>query len=175
MQPLKAPLRPVVTALAITLLLSACATPAPAPNLAATQVHAPAPAPAPADAKLATTPTAGQEANAVANDQIAIEFALGSATLTQEADRTLDVAARLFRDANPALMFTTGHADMLGDDYANLLLSARRAQAVKLGLVARGIPADRLLLRAVGTSDPAVASDPEAAQNRRVVVTWRLI
>lgn len=169
MQPLKASLRPVVTAVAITVLLSACATPVPGPNLAATQVQAPA------DVKLATTPTAGQEAKAVANDQIAIEFPRGSATLTQEADRKLDVAARLFRDANPALMFTTGHADTLGDEYANLLLSARRAQAVKRGLVARGIPADRLLLRAMGTSDPAVASDPEAAENRRVVVTWRLI
>jgi outer membrane protein OmpA-like peptidoglycan-associated protein len=169
MQPLKAPLRPVVTALAITLLLSACATPVPGPNLAATRVQAPA------DVALATAPTAGQEANAVVADQIAIEFPLGSAALTREADRKQFWAARLYRDANPALMFTTGHADKLGDEYANLLLSARRAQAVKLGLVARGIPADRLLLRAMGTSDPASAADPAAAANRRVVVTWRLI
>jgi outer membrane protein OmpA-like peptidoglycan-associated protein len=46
---------------------------------------------------------------------------------------------------------------------------------VKKALVARGIPADRLLLQAFGASSPADASNPNAAENRRVVVTWRLL
>ena len=71
-------------------------------------------------------------------------------------------------------MFVAGYSDTLGDDYYNLLLSARRAQAVKEGLVARGIPADRLLLQAYGTSEPASNGD-QGADNRRVVVTWRII
>lgn len=159
----------IVPVSAIALLLAACAAPQPGPNLAAASVQAPP------DTKLATSPSAGQEVKAVANDQIAIVFPHGGASLDKDANQKLDVAARLFRDANPVLMFTTGHSDNTGDEYANLLLSARRAQVVKKALVARGIPADRLLLRADGASDPVDASDPGAVDNRRVVVTWRLL
>ena len=71
-------------------------------------------------------------------------------------------------------MFVAGYSDSLGDDYHNLILSARRAQTVKEGLVARGIPADRLLLQAYGTSEP-VSNNDKAADNRRVVVSWRIL
>ncbi len=162
-------LRRVAAAAAVTAWVSACARVDPGENHAAAAVQAPA------TVALATKPTAGQEVAAVANDRIQITFPNGGATLTPEADKQLDLAARLFRDANPVLMFTSGYADNTGDEYANLMLSARRAQAVKQGLVARGIPADRLLLQAFGTSDPADPADPAAAANRRVVVTWRLL
>jgi flagellar motor protein MotB len=46
---------------------------------------------------------------------------------------------------------------------------------VKQGLIARGIPPDRLLIQAFGESDPAEAKDPLAADNRRVVIQWRLL
>jgi OOP family OmpA-OmpF porin len=95
--------------------------------------------------------------------------------LTPEANKQLDLAARLFRDANPVVMFTTGYTDQSGDEYSNVILSARRAEAVKRGLVARGIPANRLLIQALGESDPANTADPLAAENRRVTITWRLL
>ena len=148
---------------------SGCAHVEPGQNQAASAVQAPPNVP------LASKPTAGQEVGAVANDKIEITFPHGGASITPDAAKQLDLAARLFRDANPVLMFTSGYADNSGDEYRNLLLSARRAQAVKEGLVARGIPADRLLLQAFGTSDPADPADPSAAANRRVVVTWRLL
>jgi outer membrane protein OmpA-like peptidoglycan-associated protein len=44
---------------------------------------------------------------------------------------------------------------------------------VKDALVARGIPADRLELVAYGVAEPAVPADPTAAENRRVVISWR--
>ncbi|NPD65791.1 OmpA family protein [Lichenicola cladoniae] len=155
--------------LAAGMLVSACAHPAPGNNEAAAAVQAPPNVP------LVTKPTTGQEVKAVANDKIEIVFPHGGSSLTPEAAKQLDLAARLFRDANPVLMFTTGYSDNTGDEYHNLLLSARRAQIVKKALVARGIPADRLLLQALGASDPADSSDPTAAANRRVVVTWRLL
>lgn len=161
--------RPCLTMLLAALGLAACAHPSPGENQAASAVQAPPTVP------LATKPTTGAEVKAVANDKIEITFPDGGARLTPDAAKQLDVAARLFRDANPVLMFSSGYADNQGDEYSNLLLSARRAQAVKKALVARGIPADRLLLQAFGTSDPANASDPNAAANRRVVVTWRLL
>jgi OOP family OmpA-OmpF porin len=156
---------PSIIALA---LVAGCAAPKAGPNLAATT---PPPAPPPAAPK----PTLGDEAGAVAANKVQIEFAKGHATLDAEANRKLDLAARLFRDAHPVLMFTTGYSDRSGDEYTNLMLSARRAEAVKRGLVARGIPADRLLLQALGESDPADDNDPNAAANRRVTITWRLL
>ena len=158
-----------LSALGVAARVSACAHPSPGPNQAAAVVQAPPTVP------LASKPTPSQEVKAVANDKIQIVFPEGGSRLTPEANKQLDVAARLFRDANPVLMFTTGYSDNRGDEYHNLLLSARRAQVVKKALVARGIPADRLLLQALGASDPADSSDPQAPANRRVVVTWRLL
>ncbi len=124
---------------------------------------------------LATRPTRGQELSALAENRVVVIFPQGVAGLPSAEDRKLDLASRLFRDANPTLMFVTGHSDTVGEEYTNLLLSARRAEVVKRALVARGIPANRLLLQALGTSDPANLSEPTAADNRRVVITWRLL
>jgi outer membrane protein OmpA-like peptidoglycan-associated protein len=145
--------------------LAACTTPTAGPNAAA------------AAAPIAPTskPTVGQELAAVADTKVVVPFPLGGDTLVPEADTQLDLAARLFRDAHPVVMFTSGYTDRSGDEYSNVLLSARRAEAVKRGLVARGIPADRLLIQALGASELADPSDPNAAANRRVVITWRLL
>ena len=120
-------------------------------------------------------PTVGQEIAAVADNKIVINFPSGGAALTPGANKQLDLAARLYRDASPVAMFTAGYADRGGDEFENVLLSARRAQAVKGGLVARGIPADRLLIQAFGSSELANTADPRSPENRRVVVTWRLL
>ena len=148
-------------ALASVLALAACATTPPPP--------------APSSVETSSKPTLGQELGAVVNNKVQINFPRGGATLTPEADKQLDLAARLFRDANPVLMFTTGYTDGIGDEYANILLSARRAKAVKNGLVARGIPADRLLIQALGKSELADSNEPASPANRRVVITWRLL
>ena len=149
--------------------LAACSSTTAGPNAGVAAV-APAPPPPAAD-----KPTLGQEAGAVVNNQVDITFPRGGAILTPEANKQLDLAARLYRDAHPVLMFTTGYADRSGDEYQNVLLSARRAEAVKRGLVARGIPADRLLIQALGESELADTANPDSQQNRRVVVTWRLL
>lgn len=132
-------------------------------------------APASPAPPLASQPTVGQEIGAVAQNQITIAFPRGGDQLTPEANRQLDLAARLFRDVHPVQMFTMGYSDAVGDEFSNVVLSARRARAVKLGLIARGIPPDRLLIQAFGASDPVNTTDPLAPENRRVVVMWRLI
>lgn len=160
--------------LALGMLLGGCAKSTSGDIQAASTVQPPPsvpPAAKPAPAAVAEAAAPAKDTK----DQIEISFPSGGTSLTPEADRKLDYAARLFRDANPVLMFTSGHADMSGDEYANLILSARRAAVVKKALVARGIPADRLLLQALGTSEPANSSGPNDPANRRVVVTWRLL
>ncbi len=147
--------------------LSACASVPASPNARASIPEAPPPP--------ATKPTLSDEASAVVNNKVVVTFPPGGTALSPEANRQLDTAARLFRDANPVLMFTTGYTDHSGDEYSNVLLSAKRAEAVKRALVARGIPADRLLLQALGESELANPSDPLSPENRRVVITWRLL
>ncbi|MGI4941551.1 MAG: OmpA family protein [Janthinobacterium lividum] len=159
-----------LSAVALAGLLAACAAPSTGPatiNGAANTGPAASAAP--------SKPTVGQEIAAVADNKITVTFPQGGATLTPDANKQLDLAARLYRDANPVAMFTAGYTDRSGDEFGNLLLSAERARAVKGGLVARGIPADRLLIQAFGSSELANSSDPQAAENRRVVVTWRLL
>ena len=92
-----------------------------------------------------------------------------------DADKQLDIAARLFRDVRPVSMFSVGYSDAVGDEFNNLLLSARRARTVKAALIARGIPANQILLRAYGQSDPIDRAHPDAPENRRVLVTWDIM
>jgi OOP family OmpA-OmpF porin len=138
------------------LLLCACAT---HPETAATT-----PPPAPAGPPSVTPP--GPE-------RLIFGFGYASGELSPQAEGMLDQAGRLYRDGNPTMMTVSGHADATGDEYLNLILSARRAGAVKRGLVARGIPANKLELQAFGSSPPLVVPDPNSPENRAAVVTWR--
>ena len=115
-------------------------------------------------------------ATAVTNDpgkanpeSLTISFNSGGATLSQQADQQLDTAARLYRDAKPEIMIVSGHSDAVGQEYSNLLLSAKRADIVKRALVDRGVPADRLQIVAIGAAQPV----PGVPPSRSTVVTWR--
>lgn len=127
----------------------------------------PPPAPAPAQ-----VPASSPPASSTPSD-VQVTFDTGSSALSAEANQKLDGAARLYREGHPVVMFIAGHSDSTGSEYPNLLLSAERARAVKQALVERGIPADRLQLEAMGTSDPANPNEVTPENNRRVVITWR--
>jgi OOP family OmpA-OmpF porin len=104
-----------------------------------------------------------------------VYFATNSAVLNGDARKVADQAAGLYRQRNPGVMNVVGHTDPAGDEFYNLVLSARRAKAVKVALVDRGIPAKVLQIQALGESDPAVPPDApgrEAAKERRAVITW---
>lgn len=139
-----------------------------APLLAlAACAHPAAPPPATADVAPAAKP-AGP-------DKLVVSFAQGGATLTPQAEAQLDTAARTYRDGHPLMMYVAGYTDKQGTELANLMLAARRAEAVKAGLIARGIPADRLEATALGEANPVVptAGDTPEPANRRVVITWK--
>ena len=64
-----------------------------------------------------------------------------------------------------------GHTDKKGTAAYNMELSKRRAEAVKDYLVrAMGVPADRLETVGKGFSEPANPRNPNAPENRRVIV-----
>jgi len=140
---------PFLAILAPALALAACSQP-------------PSESPAAAAARKSSTPS-----------DVQLFFDHGSSTLSAAADQKLDEVARLYREGNPLVMFVAGHADNSGGEYPNLVLSGQRALATKQALVARGIPAERLQLRAMGASLPSNPNEPVPADNRRVVITWR--
>jgi outer membrane protein OmpA-like peptidoglycan-associated protein len=152
----------IITACVPMLLAVAC-TPA-QPNAPSPQAQAAPPPAATPSSKPAYQPSV---------ERLVIDFPEGSSALSADANAKLDQAGRLYRQASPVLMTVAGHADKTGGDYANLLLSARRADSVKEGLVGRGIPNDRLQLQAFGASEPYVGSDPSSPDNRAAVITWR--
>lgn len=147
--------------LAVTLGVAGCAQHGPATE--ASQPPAPPPV------------TVGQEVGAAIHNQIQVTFASGSERLMPDADKQLDIAVRLFRDVRPVMMFSVGYSDAVGTEFDNLVLSARRARTVKTALVARGIPANQIALRAYGQSDPIDKANPNAPENRRVLVTWDIM
>ncbi len=148
--------------LALALGVAGCAQQGPA----AADVSKPAPQ---------SNVTVGQELGAAVHNNLQISFASGSDRMMADSDKQLDIAARLFRDVRPVMMFSVGYSDAVGNEFDNLVLSARRARTVKSALVARGIPANQISLRAYGQSDPIDKAAPTAPENRRVVVTWDIM
>ena len=120
-------------------------------------------------ASAAPPPVALAPARDPSKESLTIEFVPAGAGLSSNAAAQLDGAARLYRDAQPEVMIVAGHTDKVGPEYSNLLLSARRADVVKRALVARGVPAERLQIIALGEAEP----DPAVTASRSVVVTWK--
>lgn len=119
--------------------------------------------------RTAASGPASQDIAKPADESLTINFDTADATLSLQANSQLDGAARLYRDARPEVMIISGHSDKTGQEFANLVLSGRRADAVKKALVDRGIPAERLQIVAIGQAEP-VANVPSS---RSAVVTWR--
>ena len=78
---------------------------------------------------------------------LAVHFATGKSTLDAEALRLLKGFAPAMK-AGPNPIDITGFADRTGNHAANVELAKRRATAVRDALVAEGIPADRIHLKA---------------------------
>ncbi|MBK7591081.1 MAG: efflux RND transporter periplasmic adaptor subunit [Betaproteobacteria bacterium] len=78
---------------------------------------------------------------------LAVSFATGKATLDAEALRLLKgFAPAMKAGVNP--IDVTGFADRTGNRSANAELAKRRAMAVRDALIAEGVPADRVRLKA---------------------------
>ena len=131
-------------------------------------------------AAFAVTPAAAQQTGddapaRAAEESVTVLFQTGQARLMPDQRGRLDRAARVFRDGNPVVMIITGSADTVGDPSINLDLSIARARAVADGLVARGIPIERLQVLGQGNSELPVSTDDEVplVENRSARITWR--
>jgi len=71
---------------------------------------------------------------------------------------------------NPTMIIEVGgHTDNVGEDAANMKLSAERAKSVRDYLVKGGIPTNRIQAKGYGESNPVAANDNDEGRktNRR--------
>jgi outer membrane protein OmpA-like peptidoglycan-associated protein len=96
-----------------------------------------------------------------------VVFAHNSSAISESAIAQLDSAARWLR-ARPGLrVLVEGYTDHLGVAVYNEDLATRRAQAVRMMLMARGVPSDRIVIAVYGEAIADPAGNP---LDRRVVL-----
>lgn len=156
--------------------------PAPAPVVAA-PAPAPAPAPvveAPKPAPVVVAPPPPPPAPVFKTEVIEKPFTLegtafdtGSAKLKKSAGTQLGQVVDFAAANAGSNLVVTGYTDSQGNEAKNVKLSAARAAAVKAYLVKKGVAADRISTKGVGSANPVgdnKTKDGRSA-NRRVEVT----
>jgi outer membrane protein OmpA-like peptidoglycan-associated protein len=102
-----------------------------------------------------------------------INFATGSAEITDEFARVLDGTAKLINEhPEIQLLEIQGHTDNTGTDAINNPLSQARADAVRNYMISRGVDPSRLVAKGYGSSKPVASNATEQGryQNRRIDV-----
>ncbi len=128
--------------------------PAPAPMPAPAPVAAPAPAPA---------------------KTYLVFFDWDKASLTPRATQVIAQAAQDSKTNKVTTLNVSGYTDTSGPAKYNMGLSKRRAQAVAAQLVADGVPASAIEIRAFGETHLLVPTGPNVRepQNRRVEIVMK--
>ena len=98
-------------------------------------------------------------------------FESDSSELTAQAQATLDKQARWLQQYTRYSFTVEGHADERGTREYNFALGARRAEATKNYLAAKGISASRMKTTSYGKERPVAVCDDVScwSQNRRAV------
>jgi len=114
-------------------------------------------------------------ARPVPPQQYILYFVEGKDEFTDESRRAFDgVLAEIARRPVPDVL-VIGHTDTMGSDTLNDPLSRQRAEVVRRALVARGIPAQDIVVVGRGKREPIVATGDNVAEprNRRVEILVR--
>lgn len=143
-------------------------------------VPAPAPVPAPVvealvPAPVVVVPPAPVFKTVVVEQAMTIEgtsFDTGSAKLKPAASAKLDEAVSFAEMNSDSNLVIIGFTDSRGSEEKNIKLSAARAAAVKAYLVKKGVAADRLTTKGMGSATPVGDNKTAAGQaaNRRVEI-----
>ena len=102
-----------------------------------------------------------------------VEFDTNKATIKAGYTDDINGLATFLSEYPNTRVLLGGHTDSVGSEAANLVLSQKRADAVKRALVVRGVQSDRIDAKGFGESKP-IADNMTAAgreQNRRVVAS----
>lgn len=101
-----------------------------------------------------------------------ITFDTNKSNIKPNIMATLDKIALTLTEDNQSGIVVTGHTDSSGTDAINIPLSQARAQAVANYLVGKNIPASRMNVVGLGSSEPTADNSTAAGkeQNRRVEI-----
>ena len=99
-----------------------------------------------------------------------INFAFNSYELSFRAHAILDKELDILQEVPYAKFEIAGHADSIGSEVYNQILSEKRAESVKYFLVSRGVSKARITVMGYGESVPIASNDTDEgrAKNRRV-------
>ncbi|MDB5007008.1 MAG: hypothetical protein JWQ84_3116 [Mucilaginibacter sp.] len=100
-----------------------------------------------------------------------VEYDFARSAIRDNYYDRLDELAKLIIDKNYAVGLR-GHADAVGTFKGNWVLSQKRADAVKLYLVKKGVPEDKIVSVAFGSTIPAASNKTTTGRqkNRRVEI-----
>jgi peptidoglycan-associated lipoprotein len=115
--------------------------------------------------------TPGSQGDLANNVGDRVFYGYDSATLSGEAQKTLERQAAWLKQYGSLNVTVEGHCDERGTREYNIALGERRASAAKKYLVSLGVPAKRISTISYGKERPAVVGSDESAwaQNRRAV------
>lgn len=105
---------------------------------------------------------------------VAIYFQRDSATVTREAKAVLKGAGDMARGCVLGEVDVLGLADATGDPDINLVLSRKRAEAVRLAVFNLGFTTVNFKVGAAGESGATTASGADRPLRRRADLTFRL-
>ena len=113
----------------------------------------------------------GSQQDFVVNVGDRVFFESDSSELTSQSIATLEKQAQWLQIYNQYTFTIEGHADERGTREYNLALGARRANAVRDFMIAKGIPANRMKTISYGKERPVAVCDDIScwSQNRRAV------
>jgi len=102
----------------------------------------------------------------------AVFFAFDSDSLTPQAQESLTTAAECIINENRGI-YLEAHADSMGTEEYNILLTERRGQSVKGLLSEKGVPGELLQVIAKGSLEAAGSNESERSKDRRVELIWQ--
>lgn len=102
----------------------------------------------------------------------AVYFAFDSDKITPQAQQQLETAAACITEQN-AQVFLEAHADNVGTEEYNILLTERRGQSVKQLLVTLGVPDANLQVIAKGSMMAVGMDEAARSKDRRVQFIWK--
>jgi outer membrane protein OmpA-like peptidoglycan-associated protein len=106
-----------------------------------------------------------------------VQFFTNSSVLIPSSKKDLEKLALYLLENQKIKTQIIGHTDNIGEEYKNVVLSQRRADAVKNFLIDSGISSNRIKAIGKGSSEPKAPNDTEEGRlmNRRVEVIFENI
>lgn len=103
-----------------------------------------------------------------------ITFETDQATIKASSAKILKKALKVLKIFPDVNLVISGHTDSRGDRVHNMLLSRRRAEAVKEWLVKRGIEASRIKTEGFGADQPIDTNDTKEGRSRNRRIEFQL-